>query len=91
MLGAELALLLALSQPAPTVVLIIDGQELEVTIAQVERLRRSPDMRYAAAATIALGTRATLPEPVILAPWDFERERWQRQPAQAPIPGPADQ
>lgn len=86
MMLPSLVLIAVFSQPAPTVALTIDGQTRIVSVVEAERLLDSSDTRLHAAAAIALGTRATEPELVTLPRHDIERERWQRQPAQKPIP-----
>ena len=94
MLGAELVLMIALQQPVPvpppTIALTINDMVVVVGLDVAERLLKSPSLRLRAAAEIALGTRPASPEPVSLAPYDLERERWQRQPAQHPIPDDND-
>lgn len=92
---AELVLGIALLQsPEPTVTLVFRADEPTVTITVTEaweRLNVTRDARERVALVLALGTRSVAVKPLNLAPYDLERERWQRQPAQAPIPDDRDQ
>lgn len=90
MLGAELALILLLAQSSePTVTLVFgtDRPDVKITVTEAwKRLETTRDERERVALTLALGTRYVTPEPINLKHHDLERERWQRQPAQAPVP-----
>src|SRR5690349_13157171 len=99
MLGLALALLLMQSLPPDTKVALVLGPEPTrveiVTLAQAEReyqelskqLKLTAEQQHRRAALIdSLGTLPSPAPKVRLASWDLERERWQRQPAQRPIP-----
>ena len=77
-----------LQAPEPTVTLIYrDRPDVTITVNEAwRRLETTQDERERVALTLALGTRATEPVIVNLSYSDFHRERFQRQPAQAPIP-----
>lgn len=88
MLGAELALMFALTQsPPPTVTLILVEGDRMVSVVEAERLLKSLDQRLQVAATLALGTRRTtiaVPGlPNTRARLDWEIRRGVRQAAQA--------
>jgi hypothetical protein len=89
MLLPVFALTITLLQPAPTVPVTLDGQVRVVSVVEAEEMLRSGEVKLREAAVIALGTRYVAPESIAhLAPHDLQRERWQRQPAQRPIPNP---
>lgn len=82
-----LALLVVLLQPVPTVTLVFSDRQVTMTVTEAEqRLVTETDLSWRVALTHALGTRFTHPQLIRLQRHDFERERWQRQPAQAALP-----
>lgn len=71
-----------------SVVLTPDQPIVTMTVNEAEKRIEDPktDPKLRAAIVWALGTRYVRPEPVRLRPDDEFRERFQRQPAQSPIP-----
>jgi hypothetical protein len=88
MLGAELALVVALARsPQSTVVLVLSDGDRTVSVVEAERLLQSPDQRLQTAATLALGTYGTstiVPGlPNTRTRLDWEIRRGVRRPVQA--------
>ena len=88
--GLILAAALASQVEPVDVAIIYHDQTVIMPLANARRLYTSTlaenDLALKAALAIALGTLPSKPLPVNLRADDIERERWQRQPAQKPIP-----